>query len=264
MARLSSGTTSRLNVAPLVRRQAVRRAPTPRSLRVMRLGLGLSVAAGTALTGCIPREPTAPGTRPPPPVDPGGIGNANQNDNSGSGGEPTRTQVFDIRVSASSLEVSGIGIGGTLTVVFRVDPATGIETLDEITLADDLNDFDGSTGDFGISGGVFVTTAAETGSRGGGFFDVEQAAGGTVTMDFRAEGRTGENPNRFILQADGIIFEPGVVGVTYEVGSPSRVTFRIDGRDVQGILALRGTPINDLGSLDTYSGSFNGTARAAR
>ena len=151
-------------------------------------------------------------------------------------------------------------INGDGSVGEEPEPTGNIESIEEATLRDTENTFNG-TETVGTVGGVFVT-AFEGVDEGpvASFFDLSVEADGTVTAQYTASGGGSSDPNVFILP-DGDTFRPGEIGVTYRLQTASSYSFRIEGDSVSGELDLNGTPASTAGTSDFYMGTFEGQRR---
>lgn len=207
-----------------------------------------------AAAACIPVEdglgtltPIPPGGQPPD-------FNVNTNADADTDAQFLR---FDVQISAQSNAVSGVNIAGL--VVIELDENS---TLRAITISDTLS---GALQENPLSGRLFLTTADTTGLiLGGTFFDLTVTQSGgvieSVAAEFAGSNIGSVNPNGFVLQADGL-FEPGRLGVSYELVTPSRFTLVLDGRSISGELDLAGIPTNAAGQPEHYEGTFTGTQR---
>ncbi len=228
--------------------------------------VGLTALAGllpAVSLQCVPIVSELGGTRPPPDINGDGrIPVDATRPDSPPSPDASQTMVFDVTVEASSLSISGITIDATLTVVMNQAASDGEAgpTYSEVTLRDTFNSFGGGSQDVGISGGIFLTAKADVGGTAGGFFTLSETPDGKLSGTLAAGGNSQGNPNLFVLQPEGTIFEPGVVGITYEVSAGSRFDFQIDGDQVSGELNLTGTPVDGPGDVENYIGVITGRA----
>jgi hypothetical protein len=222
----------------------------------------LAMSAFCVGLSCIPLDSGGGGSIPPPPINedppPANGGNGNGGNGNGGGSTPTVTAAYDVTVQASSLEVSGINIDATLTLMFDAESELSPSAIVDASLQDDVNN---PSDTIGLAGGVFVTTEASSPlSSTSRFFELS-TSGGVIRADF-TQG-TGDNPNRFILQRGGTVFDPSTTGVSYIVGSGSFFTVELsaDGQTVRGDINLSGAPVNEPATTDTYVGSYSGRRR---
>lgn len=222
--------------------------------------LSAAFLIGLGVAGCIPIDTDLGGSRPPPSIPDAGIIPIIDDPTDPNEMGDNAPLVFDVTIVASSLTVIGIVIEATLTAV-PSEEQTENATFTQVTLRDTVNEFDGTGQTTGLNGGIFLSAAAVTPLVGGAVFELSTDETGTVSGEFRSAAASATNPNLFILQGGGQVFEPGIIGITYEIGAGSRFSFRIDGDQVTGQLDLSGTPVNEAGGLQTYIGEFSGSLR---
>ncbi len=229
-------------------------------LNVVMRRLGVCAIAGCALAlACIPVDAPNGGTIPPPPItaDPpaGGDngGGESGGDGSGGGGD-TGVTVFDINVQATSLEIADISIAATLTLT--ASDGNSEIPFSDVTIQDTINDFTDTTG---FSGGLLLTTEpASPLSSGSRFFRL--VTDGDI-LRVESQPGSGENPNRFILQSTGTLFDPTILGISYNTEPGSFFTIEINGDSVMGEINLNGIPFNESADTNTYIGTYSGTRR---
>jgi hypothetical protein len=213
--------------------------------------VGLLIGCGVS---CIPVADNVGGTLPPPTVGPTPtLPDPNTDPNPGESGGGR--MIFDVSIVASSLALNGINVDGTLTVETSAD---GV--VEGVTLADNDND---PASIIGLSGGLFLTTGSSSAVSSAGLFVLSARDDGTVSAVLTGAGGGASGQSRFILQADGDVFDQGVVGITYAVESGSRFSFLISGDTVAGQIDLNGNPIDEAAGADVYVGTFTGTLRSA-
>ncbi len=218
-----------------------------------------TTALGCVVWGCVPVPSDRGGTLPPPIID----GEIPPEFNPGadlggeSGLDDDGVQMFDVTIEAVSLFVTGITMDAVLTLVPDSDTGAGETPLARVTLQDTVND---PSETVGITGGILLTAVAGSSGSSGGAFELREEEDGSVTALLVGAGG-GEVMNRFILSEGGASFQPGLLGVTYQVESGSSFRFRIDGDRVSGEIDLSGSPVTEFGGSEVYIGTFSGSRR---